>query len=68
MTFANTVGPVARLRTDDGYYMCNGHYVSAVGADCNNFVSVPPLETPFPMYPWPFQQLYLFKSVGVNMG
>jgi len=66
--FANQVGPIAKIKTEDSFYYCNGHYVSPTGADCNEFLNVPPLESPLPMYPWPYQQLYLLKSIGATMG
>jgi len=68
-TFGNSAGPIARLQAKDGtLYYCNGHYVSFNGQDCNYFTNLPPLESPLAMYPWPYQQLYLFKSIGTNLG
>ena len=66
--FANQVGPIAKVKTEDGFYYCQGHYVSPTGADCNELLNVPPLESPLAMYPWPYQQLYLLKSIGATMG
>jgi len=65
-TFSNIVGPIAELRTDDAYYACTGYYGSSP-IDCYNFLTIPALESPLPLYPWPYQERYVYKTLGTVM-